>query len=85
MVCRIISYAFIRRFIIKVHRESVVTCIPKISTKYNLRETTRSNYIYMYNRFVRDDNIRKNPTDGVMAEIKKNSGKMLISNIGTSM
>ena len=96
-----------------------------MSTKYNLRETTRSNYIYMYNRFVRDefgnrliadvkytdvkmfyyhlmndkniavntldniytiihpifdmavrdDIIRKNPTDGVMAEIKKNSGK----------
>ena len=96
-----------------------------MSTKYNLRETTRSNYIYMYNRFVRDefgnrliadvkytdvkmfyyhllndkniavntldnihtiihsifdmavrdDVIRKNPTDGVMAEIKKNSGK----------
>ena len=96
-----------------------------MSTKYNLRETTRSNYIYMYNRFVRDefgnrliadvkytdvkmfyyhlmndkniavntldnihtiihpifdmavrdDIIRKNPTVGVMAEIKKNSGK----------
>lgn len=96
-----------------------------MSTKYNLRETTRSNYIYMYNSFVRDefgnrliadvkytdvkmfyyhlmndkniavntldnihtiihpifdmavrdDIIRKNPTDGVMAEIKKNSGK----------
>ena len=96
-----------------------------MSTKYNLRETTRSNYIYMYNRFVRDefgnrliadvkytdvkmfyyhlmndkniavntldnihtiihpifdmavrdDIIRKNPTDGVMAEIKNNSGK----------
>ena len=26
-----------------------------MSTKYNLRETTRSNYIYMYNKFVRDD------------------------------
>ena len=26
-----------------------------MSTKYNLRETTRSNYIYMYNRFVRDE------------------------------
>ena len=96
-----------------------------MSTKYNLRETTRSNYIYMFNKFVRDefgnkkivdvkytevkffyyhlinekniaintletihtvlhpifdmavrdDIIRKNPTDGVMAEIKKNSGK----------
>ncbi|MBQ7083718.1 MAG: site-specific integrase, partial [Anaerotignum sp.] len=96
-----------------------------MSTKYNLRETTRSNYIYMYNKFVRDDFgnkligsvkytdvkvfyyqllnekglkintldnihtilhpvftmavrddiIRKNPTDGVLTEIKKNSGK----------
>lgn len=96
-----------------------------MSTKYNLRETTRSNYIYMFDRFVRedwgnkllteikytdvklfyyhllnnrglaintlenihtvlhpiftmavrDDIIRKNPTDGVIAEIKKNSGK----------
>ena len=26
-----------------------------MSTKYNLRETTKSNYIYMYNRFVRDE------------------------------
>lgn len=96
-----------------------------MSTKYNLRETTKSNYIYMFNRFireefgfkkiaevkytdvkffyyhllndkglaintldnihtilhpvfdmaVRDDVIRKNPSDGVMAEIKRNSGK----------
>ena len=96
-----------------------------MSTKYNLRETTRSNYIYMYNKFVRDDLgnkliasvkytdvkmfyyhllnekglaintldnihtilhpiftmavrddiIRKNPADGVLKEIKKNSGK----------
>lgn len=96
-----------------------------MSTKYNLRETTRSNYIYMYNKFVRDDFgnkliasvkytdvkmfyyhllnekglaintldnihtilhpiftmavrddiIRKNPADGVLKEIKKNSGK----------
>lgn len=97
-----------------------------MSTKYNLRATTRSNYIYMFDRFVRDgfgnkfladikytdvklfyyhlinekniaintldtihtvlhpifdmavrDDIiiRKNPTDGVMAEIKRNSGK----------
>lgn len=96
-----------------------------MSTKHNLRETTRSNYIYMFDRFVRedwgnklltevkytdvkmfyyrllndkglaintlenihtvvhpiftmavrDDIIRKNPTDGVIAEIKKNSGK----------
>lgn len=96
-----------------------------MSTKYNLRETTKSNYIYMFNKFireefgfrkiadvkytdvkffyyhlindkglavnsletihtilhpvfdmaVRDDVIRKNPSDGVMAEIKKNSGK----------
>ena len=96
-----------------------------MNTKYNLRETTRSNYMYMFNKFVRDefgdkllsevkytdvkmfyyhllndkniaintldtiqtilhpiftmavrdDIIRKNPTDGVMAEIKKNSGK----------
>ena len=96
-----------------------------MSTKYNLRATTRSNYIYMYDRFVRnefgnklltdvkytdvklfyyhlinekdiaintldtihtvlhpifdmavrDDIIRKNPSDGVMAEIKRNSGK----------
>lgn len=96
-----------------------------MSTKYELRKTTRSNYIYMYNRFVkdsfgkrliaeikysdvkyfylhlltkeglqantvdtihtilhptfqlavRDDIIRKNPSDGVMAEIKKKAGK----------
>lgn len=96
-----------------------------ISTKYNLRKSTRSNYIYMYDRFVRDgfgerkigeikysdvmyfyyhllnerglqantvdtihtvlhptfqlavrdDIILKNPTDGVMAEIKKKAGK----------
>ena len=96
-----------------------------ISMKYELKETTRSNYIYMYNRFVRetfgtkkigevkysdvkqfyyyllnevgiqantadtihtilhptfelavkDDVIRKNPTNGVMAEIKKKAGK----------
>jgi integrase len=92
-----------------------------MSTKYNLRESTKSNYLYMYNHFVRDtfgnkrlidikysdimqfyfymlneqkisistldsvhcilhptfqlavrdDIIRKNPTDGVMAEVKK--------------
>lgn len=96
-----------------------------MSTKYNLRATTRTNYIYMFNKFVRnefgnkyladvkytdvklfyyhlinekniavntletihtvihpifsmavrDDIIRKNPSDGIMAEIKKNSGK----------
>lgn len=96
-----------------------------MSTKYNLRPTTRSNYNYMYNQFVRDifgfkklsdikysdvkffyyyllnekglqintldsihtllhptfsmavrdDVIRKNPTDGVMAEIKKSGWK----------
>lgn len=96
-----------------------------MSTKYNLRETTKSNYKYMYDQFirggfglkkigefkysdikffyyfllnekklqvntldtihtilhptfqmaVRDDVIRKNPTDGVMAEIKKGAGK----------
>ena len=96
-----------------------------ISMKHDLRNTTRTNYIYMYDRFVRDtfglkkiadikysdikwfyqqlleergiqantldtihtvlhpafqlavrDNvIRKNPTDGVMAEIKKRYGK----------
>lgn len=96
-----------------------------MSMKYNLRPTTRANYIYMYNQFVRDgfgekkladikysdvkmfyyhllnernlqintldtihtvlhptlamavrdDIIRKNPSDGVMAEIKKNSEK----------
>ena len=95
-----------------------------IKMKPNLRDSTRSNYIYMYNRFVRndfgkkklidikysdilqyylhlindeqlaiatvdnihtllhptfqmavrDDIIRKNPTDGVMAEITKKSG-----------
>ena len=92
-----------------------------ISMKYNLRHTTKTNYIYMYDRFVResfgkrriaevkysdvkwfyyqllnerhiqantldtihcvlhptfqlavrDDIIRKNPTEGVMAEIKR--------------
>lgn len=96
-----------------------------ISMKYDLRESTRSNYIYMYDHFVRndfgmksiteikysdvrffyyhllnecnlqantvdtihtilhptfqlavrDDIIRKNPSDGVMAEIKKKAGK----------
>ncbi|SKC04114.1 Site-specific recombinase XerD [Lachnospiraceae bacterium] len=96
-----------------------------ISTKYNLRDNTRSGYIYMYDRFVRedlgwrklidikysdilrfyyylineknlalatldsvhcilhptfqlavrDDIIRKNPTDGVMAEICKKTGR----------
>jgi len=96
-----------------------------MSMKYDLKTTTKSNYIYMYNRFVRDtfgirkigevkysdimqfyyyllnkegmqantvdtihtilhptfqlavrdDVIRKNPSDGVMAEIKKKAGK----------
>lgn len=96
-----------------------------MSTKYNLRPTTRSNYCYMYDQYVRDDFgkkiiaeikysdikffyyhlinernlqintvdsihtllhptfdmavrddiIRKNPTDGVMAEIKKHGWK----------
>lgn len=96
-----------------------------MSTKYDLRATTRSNYLYMYNHFVRDgfgerriadikysdvmyfyyyllndkqlqantvdtihtvlhptfqlavrdDIIRKNPTEGVMAEIKRKAGK----------
>jgi integrase len=96
-----------------------------ISTKYDLRDSTRTGYLYTYNRFVRDtfgkrklvdvkfsdvmhfylhllnvdgialgtldsvhcvlhptfelavrdDIIRKNPTDGVMKEISKKSGK----------
>lgn len=96
-----------------------------MSTKYDLRETTRSNYIYIYDRFVRDtfgkkkiaevkysdvlqfyyhllnvdglalgtldsvhtllhptfqlavrdEIIRKNPSDGVMKEISKKGGK----------
>lgn len=96
-----------------------------MKTKYNLRESTRSNYIYMYDKFirneiggklisevrytdikmfylkllndknlaintldnihtilhpiftmaVRDNVIRANCTDGVLTEIKKNSGK----------
>lgn len=96
-----------------------------MTSKNNLRETTRTNYEYMYDHFVRDtfgkriistikysdvkrfylelinqkhvmlntmdsiqcilhptfsmsvrdDIIRKNPSDGVLAEIKKNSGK----------
>ncbi len=96
-----------------------------MSTKYELRESTRSNYLYIYDHFVRDnfgmkklidikysdvlqyyyyllnemelaittldsihcllhptfdlavrdDIIRKNPTDGVMREITKKSGK----------
>lgn len=96
-----------------------------ISTKYELRDSTRSNYIYMYDRFirdsfgkkklsdvkfsdvlqfyyylvnecgmaystldtvhgllhptfqlaVRDDIIRKNPTDGVKREMSKKEGK----------
>ena len=60
-----------------------------MSLKTNLRQTTRSNYLYMYDRFVRDtfgkkkiavirysvrdEIIRKNPTDGVLTEIKKSS------------
>ena len=63
-----------------------------ISMKTNLKQNTRSNYIYMYNKFnsldnihtilhptfqlaVRDDVIRTNPTDGVMAELKKSDRK----------
>lgn len=96
-----------------------------MNTKTNLRQTTRANYLYMYDRFirdtfgnkkvadvkysdvlqfynyllsdqkmqintlesihtllhptfqlaVRDEIIRKNPTDGVMAEIKRSSGQ----------
>lgn len=96
-----------------------------MSTKHNLRETTKSNYLYMYNQYVRedfgkrkiadirysdvkqfynhllnernlqintvdsvhtllhptfalavrDDIVRKNPTDGVMAELKKSGWK----------
>ena len=96
-----------------------------MSTKYDLRKTTRSNYMYMYDHFVRDgfgqrkiaeikysdvmyfyyyllneknmqantvdtihtvlhptfqlavrdEIIRKNPTDGVMSEIKRKAGK----------
>ena len=96
-----------------------------MSLKTNLRQTTRSNYLYMYDRFirdtfgkkkiaeirysdvlqfynylldkqglqtntlesvhtllhptfqlaVRDEIVRKNPTDGVMAEIKKSSAQ----------
>lgn len=96
-----------------------------ISTKYNLKETTKTNYLYMYDRYVRDtfgakklkdikysdvmqfyyyllnerdlqfntldsihtllhptfqlavrdDIIRKNPTDGVMKEIAQRDGK----------
>ena len=96
-----------------------------MTTKYNLRESTRSNYLYTYDHFVRDDFgkkrlvdikysdilqyyyyllnerdvalgtldsihcllhptfqlavrddiIRKNPTDGVMKEISKQTGK----------
>ena len=96
-----------------------------MATKYNLRESTKSNYLYTYNHFVkddfgrkklvdikysdvlqfyyyllnerdialgtldsihcllhptfqlavRDDIIRKNPTDGVMKEISKQAGK----------
>ena len=96
-----------------------------MSLKNNLRQTTKSNYLYMYDRFirdtfgkkkiaeikysdvfqfyfhllekqelqintlesiqtlmhptfqlaVRDEIIRKNPTDGVMAEVKKSSGQ----------
>lgn len=96
-----------------------------MSTKYNLRETTRSNYLYMYDHYVRDtfgrkkiaeikysdvlqfyyhllnvdgltlgtldsvhtllhptfqlavrdEIIRKNPSDGVMKEVSKTGGK----------
>ncbi len=96
-----------------------------ISAKYNLKDQTKTNYVYIYNRFVRDtfglkkikdikysdvlqfyyyllnerglqyntldtvhtllhptfqlavrdDIIRKNPTDGVMREISQNGGK----------
>ncbi len=42
-----------------------------IGQKYDLKPTTRANYKYCYDRYVRDGLLRSNPSDGVMAEIKK--------------
>lgn len=42
-----------------------------ISQKYDLKQSTMTNYKYMYNHYVRDGLLRLNPTEGVMAEIKK--------------
>lgn len=41
-----------------------------MSTKYNLRETTRSNYIYMFNKFVRDEFGNKKIVDVKYTEVK---------------
>ena len=41
-----------------------------MNTKYNLRETTRSNYIYMFDRYVRDDFGNKKIVDVKYTEVK---------------
>ena len=41
-----------------------------MSTKYNLRDTTRSNYIYMFNKFVRDEFGNKKIVDVKYTEVK---------------
>ena len=41
-----------------------------MSTKYNLRATTRSNYIYMYDRFVRNEFGNKLLTDVKYTDVK---------------
>ena len=41
-----------------------------MSTKYNLRETTRSNYIYMFNKFVRDEFGNKKIVDVKYTEVQ---------------
>ena len=50
-------------------------------TKFQLREITRSNYVYMYDKYVRETFGKKkiaeikNPSDGVMKEICRESDK----------
>ena len=41
-----------------------------MSTKYNLRETTRSNYLYMFNRFIRADFGNKFLTEVKYTDVK---------------
>lgn len=41
-----------------------------MGTKYNLRETTRSNYIYMFNKYVRDEFGHKKITDVKYTDVK---------------
>lgn len=41
-----------------------------MSTKHNLRETTRSNYLYMFNRFIREDFGNKFLTEVKYTDVK---------------